>query len=58
MKAGNPAALSCIDTTGHGHFGWTDELWADGVRWDITGEHFYSERGTVSIRELHLRGRR
>ena len=53
-KAANPAALSCIDTSGHGHFGWTDQLWADGVRWDITGEHFYSERGVVSIRELHL----
>jgi hypothetical protein len=54
MKAGNPNARSCIDTSGHGHFGWTDELWADGVHWDITGEHFYSERGTVDIRELHL----
>jgi Glycosyl hydrolase catalytic core. len=54
MKDGNSSALSCIDTSGHGHFGWTDELWKDGVRWDITGEHFYSERGVVSIRELHL----
>jgi len=54
MKAGNAAAQSCIDTSGHGHFGWTDQLWRDGVYWDITGEHFYSERGVVSIRELHL----
>jgi hypothetical protein len=54
MKDGNSSALSCIDTSGHGHFGWTDQLWKEDVKWDITGEHFYSERGNVSIRELYL----
>jgi hypothetical protein len=54
LKDANPSALSCIDTSGHGHFGWTDELWKDGVKWDITGEHFYSEKGVVDIRHLYL----
>jgi hypothetical protein len=54
MKGVNPRMLSCIDTSGHGHWGWTDELWKDGVKWDITGEHFYSENGAVDIRHLYL----
>jgi hypothetical protein len=54
MRDGNATAKGMINTSGHGHWGWTDQLWADGVHWDITGEHFYSAEGTVSIEHLYL----
>lgn len=55
LKSGDPAckvsfgsnsALSC--------WGWTDALYAAGVRWDITSVHFYANNGTDDIQNLFL----
>ena len=42
MRAGNPTAKGIVGTAGFCNFGWLNALWADGLRWDITGEHWYS----------------
>jgi hypothetical protein len=54
IRAGNPAAKVAFGSAGGGGWGIMDQLWADGIRWDITVEHFYSDGGTVDIRHLFL----
>jgi hypothetical protein len=45
MSAGlakaDPTAKTIVDITGQ-HFGFLDRLAADGVTWNITGEHYYA----------------
>jgi len=48
IKAANHSALVAIGTAGVCHYGFTDGLWADGVRWDITVEHWYSLAGDIT----------
>lgn len=48
IHAGNPNSKGIVDTEGVCHYGFTDGLWADGVHWDITGEHWYSLAGNIT----------
>ncbi len=55
IKAGDPTAKCAFGSTdGAAAWGLNDRLWADGVRWDITCEHFYSWNGINDIRSLGL----
>lgn len=54
IRAGNPSAKVAFGSAGGGGWGMMDGLWADGLRWDYTVEHFYSDGGTVDIRHLFL----
>jgi hypothetical protein len=55
IKAADPAAR-CAQGSNGGAASWglNDRLWADGVRWDITCEHFYSNMGNNDITALPL----
>jgi hypothetical protein len=55
IKAADPMA-KCAQGSNGGAAMWglSDRLWADGVRWDITSEHFYSNMGNNDITALPL----
>lgn len=43
----DPAAKVIIDDAGWCHYGFLNALWDDGVRWDITAFHWYSDQGSI-----------
>ena len=43
----NPSAKTIVDDAGWCHYGFLQMLWADGVRWDITGVHWYGNEGNI-----------
>jgi hypothetical protein len=47
IHAGNPSSKGIINTSGGCRYGFLIGLWNDGVRWDITGEHWYSGSGNI-----------
>ena len=47
LHAGNPAAKVLVDDAGYCHYGFLKALWDDGVRWDITAFHWYSDQGDM-----------
>jgi Glycosyl hydrolase catalytic core len=57
----NPSAKALVDDAGWCHYGFLQMLWADGVRWDITGLHWYANEGNIeqagckkaNVAELH-----
>jgi hypothetical protein len=53
IHAGNPRSKGIVNTAGGCRYGFLTALWDDGVRWDITGEHWYS--GAGNILELHCK---
>jgi len=54
IRAGDPTAKCAFGSNdGAAAWGWTDQLWADGVRWDIHCEHFYND-GAFDITALPL----
>jgi Ca2+-binding RTX toxin-like protein len=44
----DPTSLGVVDNAGWFHFGFLDKLAADGVKWDITAEHWYSDYGSMT----------
>jgi hypothetical protein len=48
IHSANPNSKGMVSTSGTCHYGFTDGLWADGIRWDITGEHWYSASGDIT----------
>jgi hypothetical protein len=55
VHAGDPNAKVIVHQGGWFHFGFQFRLWAEGVRWDITGFHWYSEQGP-SIQNINGKG--
>lgn len=61
IHAGDKEARVLIDNAGWCHYGFLKALWADGVRWDITAFHWYSDQGSIeragcqsaNIAEIH-----
>lgn len=61
IHAGDKEARVLIDNAGWCHYGFLKALWADGVRWDITAFHWYSDQGNIeragcqaaNIAEIH-----
>ena len=47
VHAANPKALAIINDAGWCHYGMMNQLWADGVRWDVTAIHWYGNMGNV-----------
>jgi hypothetical protein len=47
LHAGNPAAKGIVNGAGWCHWGFQQQLWHDGLRWDITGWHWYSSYGDI-----------
>lgn len=47
IKGLNSAAKVEVHNAGWCHYGFLKGLWADGVRWDITGEHWYGDQGDL-----------
>jgi hypothetical protein len=47
VKAANPANLTMVNTSGWKHTGFTDRLLSDGITWDVTSWHWYSEMGNI-----------
>lgn len=43
----NPSAKVMVDDSGWCHYGFLQMLWADGVRWDVTAFHWYSNEGNM-----------
>jgi hypothetical protein len=43
----NASAQVMVDDAGWCHYGFLQMLWADGVRWNITAFHWYSNQGNV-----------
>ncbi|MDP9090786.1 MAG: glycoside hydrolase family protein [Pseudomonadota bacterium] len=41
------AAKVLVDDAGWCHYGFLQMLWEDGVRWDITAVHWYSDQGDI-----------
>jgi hypothetical protein len=48
MRVADPTAKGIVDSSGGCGWGFLDGLWRDGVRWDITGEHWYSGAGPIT----------
>jgi hypothetical protein len=47
VRALNSQALLEVHNAGWCHYGFMTGLWKDGVRWDITGEHWYGNEGDL-----------
>lgn len=47
IHAADKQARVMVDDAGWCHYGFLQALWADGVRWDITAFHWYSDQGNV-----------
>jgi hypothetical protein len=47
IHAGDPASRGIVNSAGWCHWGLMNQLWADGVRWDITGWNHYSRYGNL-----------
>lgn len=47
-KQGDPTAKTVVGTAGWHHYGFLQRLWADGVRWDISCFHWYSDMGDAT----------
>jgi hypothetical protein len=47
IHAGDPHAKGIVNGAGWCHWGFQEQLWRDGVRWDITGWHWYSSYGDL-----------
>jgi hypothetical protein len=47
FHSGNPQSKALVDDAGWCHYGFLQALWADGVRWDITAVHWYSNMGNI-----------
>ena len=47
LHAANPGAKVVVADAGWCHYGFLDMLWQDGVQWDITGVHWYSDQGNI-----------
>jgi hypothetical protein len=37
-----------VHNAGWCHYGFMQALWNDGIRWDITGEHWYGDQGSLT----------
>lgn len=46
IKQADPTAKTVVDDAGWHHYGFLQRLAADGVKWDITGMHWYSDQGS------------
>lgn len=47
LHAADATIKVVVDDAGWCHYGFLKALWDDGVRWDITGIHFYASQGTL-----------
>jgi len=47
IRAADPAALRAVDNAGWCHYGFLRRLREDGVEWDITAQHWYSDQGDM-----------
>lgn len=47
IHSANSSAKVLVDDSGWCHYGFLQALWEDGVRWDITAFHWYSNQGNV-----------
>lgn len=47
LHAANSSAKVVVDDAGWCHYGFLQMLWEDGVRWDVTGFHWYSDQGNI-----------
>jgi hypothetical protein len=47
IHSANASAQVLVDDAGWCHYGFLQMLWADGVRWNITAFHWYSNEGNV-----------
>lgn len=47
-KGADPTAKTVVDNAGWHHYGFLQRLAADGVKWDITGTHWYSDQGSIT----------
>lgn len=45
IHSANASAQVMVDDAGWCHYGFLQMLWEDGVRWDITAFHWYSDQG-------------
>ncbi|MDD5320823.1 MAG: glycosyl hydrolase [Methylococcales bacterium] len=43
----DPEAKVLVDNAGWCHYGFLNSLWEDGLRWDITAVHWYSDHGNI-----------
>ncbi len=47
IHAADPQARGIVDAAGWCHWAFQEQLWADGVHWDVTGWHWYSGYGDL-----------
>jgi hypothetical protein len=47
LHSANPGAKVVVADAGWCHYGFLEMLWQDGVQWDITGVHWYSDQGNI-----------
>jgi hypothetical protein len=47
VRAGDPATRRIVDNAGWCHYGFLERLDRDGVRWDVTGQHWYADQGDM-----------
>ncbi len=47
VHAAKPSAMVMVDDAGWCHYGFLQLLWEDGLRWDITAFHWYSNQGNI-----------
>jgi hypothetical protein len=48
IKQADPTSKAVIDNAGWHHYGFLQRLAADNVKWDITGQHWYSDQGSIT----------
>lgn len=47
VRKGDQQAKVLVNNAGWCHYGFLRALWNDGIRWDITALHFYSDHGDI-----------
>lgn len=48
VRAGDPTARVGVGNAGWHHYGFQRRLWAEGVRWDVSIAHWYSDQGSIT----------
>lgn len=48
IKSADATARVAVGNAGWHHYGFQRRLWADGVRWDVSVAHWYSDQGSIT----------